>query len=59
MIDKIIKATVLGIVLYIVYILVGMLVTALGIPAIVTLVIGILLALGFLAFVLKLFEISF
>lgn len=59
MLSTIIKATVLGIVLFIAYYLVGLLVAALGLPTIVTLIVGILLVLGFLVWLLKEFGISF
>lgn len=59
MIETLIKAIVLGIVLFIVYYLVGLIVVALGLPGIVTLVIGVLLALGFLIWLLRAFGISF
>lgn len=59
MIETIIKAVVLGIILYVVYYLVGLLVAALGLPSLISLVVGILLAIGFLAYLLKAFGINF
>ena len=59
MVQTIIKAVVLALVLYVVYILVGMLVAALGLPSVLTLIVGILLLLGFLLFVLRAFGINF
>ena len=59
MLSTIIKAIVLGIVLYIAYYLVGLIVVALGLPTIVTLIVGILLVLCFLVWLLREFGISF
>lgn len=59
MLNTILKAIVLGIALYVVYVLVGMIVAALGLPAVVALVVGVLLALGFIIWVLRAFGISF
>ena len=59
MLETIIKAVVLAIVLYVVYILVGMVVAALGLPAILSLVVGVILVLGFLLWLLKAFGINF
>lgn len=59
MISTILKAVVLAIVLWVVYYLVGLIVAAFGAPAVITLIIGVLLALGFLIWVLKAFGISF
>jgi len=59
MLTTLFKAIILAIVLLIVYYLVGLVVAALGAPAVVTLIIGVLLALGFLIWVLHAFGISF
>jgi len=59
MISTIIKAIVLAIVLFVVYYLVGLVVTALGLPAVITLIVGVLLALCFCAWLLRAFGVSF
>lgn len=59
MISTLIKAIVLAIVLFVVYYLVGLIVAAFGLPALVTLIIGVLLALGFLLWLLREFGIAF
>ncbi len=59
MLNTILKAIVLGIVLWIVYYLVGLIVAALALPAVVALIVGVLLALGFLIWLLRSFGISF
>ncbi len=59
MIETIIKGIILAVVLGAVWYLVGLVVTALAWPAVVTLIVGVLLALGFLLWVLKAFGINF
>lgn len=59
MLATILKAIVLGICLYVVYFLVGLLVVAFGLPVIVSLIIGVLLAIGFIIWVLRAFDIKF
>jgi hypothetical protein len=59
MIDTIIKAIVLAIVLFVVYYLVGLVVAAFALPAVATLVVGVILALGFCYWLLKAFGIQF
>ena len=59
MLETIIKAIVLAVVLYVVYYCVGLIVVALGAPAVITLIVGVLLLLGFLYWILKRFGITF
>ncbi len=59
MIDTIIKAAILGLVLYVVFILIGMLITAISLPAVILPITGILLALCYLAWLLKALGITF
>lgn len=59
MIDIVIKGIVLGIICLAIYMVVSALAAAAGLPAWVALVVGALLILGFCAWLLKVFGISF
>jgi hypothetical protein len=58
MIEKLIRALVVGVVLYIVFIVIGAVVSAVGLPSLVTVLAGVVLALVFCGYVLRLFGIT-
>lgn len=58
MIEKLIRAIVVGVVLYVVFIIIGAVVSAVGLPSLVTVLAGAILALIFCAYLLKLFGIN-
>lgn len=58
-IQNLIHAIIAGVVFYVVYILIGMVVTALGLPAIIMTLIAVLLLLAFILYLIRLFGINF
>lgn len=58
MIEKLIRAIVVGVVLYVVFIIIGAVVSAVGLPSLVTVLAGAVLALVFCAYLLRLFNIT-
>jgi uncharacterized membrane protein (UPF0136 family) len=58
MLDKIITLLIIGVVLYIIYVIAGMLVSALSLPGIILTLIGVILLLVFVVKILRIFGIT-
>lgn len=59
MLNKVIEAVIVGVVLYIVYIILSLVINALGGTAILVTLVGVLLLLLFVAYLLKAFGVNF
>jgi hypothetical protein len=58
MIEKLIRAAVVAVVLYLIYIVAGMVMAALSLPTVFLMIVAVLLLLAFILFVVRLFGIN-